>query len=112
MADPEKLINLELQIHHQHQTEDLIFLKGFKLNLYKTIYSIQQLYGSNKFLDVLFIIFEFIQLMAFPIDLFFDENSDNNDFTKAITNFFRYFQLIFFLRGCLRYIIIFYFFYF
>ena len=95
MADPEKLINLELQIHHQHQTEDLIFLKGFKLNLYKTLYSIQQLYGSNKFLDVLFIIFEFIQLMAFPIDLFFDENSDNNDFTKAITNFFRYFQLIF-----------------
>ena len=96
MAEEEKMINLNLQIEN-HQ-EDITFEKGFRLNLFEALYKIQQFIGLFKFLDILLTILEFIQLMAFPMDIAFDD-SWGNHWVKTISNYFRYFHLIFLWRN-------------
>ena len=103
MTEGDTLININLQI--QQNKDDLIMVKGFKLYLFEALYLIQQYYGRHKFLDILFTIAEFIQLMGFPMDKVFDE-SWGNHWVKTIGNFFRYFQLSFFLGGSSFFIII------
>ncbi len=102
MANEEKMINLNLQIEH-HQ-EDITFEKGFKLYLFETLYRIQQFIGIFKFVDILLAVFEFIQLMAFPLVITFDE-SWGNHWVKTISNFFRYFHLIFLWKNASFFII-------
>ena len=102
MANEEKMINLNLQIEH-HQ-EDITFEKGFKLYLFETLYRIQQFIGIFRFVDILLAVFEFIQLMAFPLDITFDE-SWGNHWVKTISNFFRYFHLIFLWKNASFFII-------
>ena len=102
MTDGDKLINLNLQI--QQIKDEFNLVKGIKLHLFEALYSIQKYHGRNKFWDILFTIFEFIQLMAFPMDKIFDE-SWGNYWVKTIGNFFRYSQLIFLWRGTSFFII-------
>ena len=92
MTEGDKLININLQI--QQNKDDLTMVTGFKLHLFEALYSIQQYYGRYKFLDILFSIVEFLQLMAFPMDKIFDESWGNN-WVKTIGNFFRYSQFSF-----------------
>ena len=68
MFDFEKLLNINLKVA---QTKDeLSPLKGFKLYLFEALYSIQQYVGRYKFWDIIFLIIEFIQLIAFQMDKF------------------------------------------
>ena len=97
MTEYEKLINIELKL--QHQKEEIIQTKSFKLYLFETLYSIQQYYGKYKFMDILFVIVEFIQLMAFPMDKAFNKTWSDNNWVKAIVNFFRFFQLFYLWFG-------------
>ena len=96
MADFEKLIDIELQT--QYHKEEKSINEGFKLYLFEALYSIQQFYGLYKFLDIIFIIIEFIQLMAFPMDKAFDK-SWGDTWVNTIGNFFRYFQLMHLWHG-------------
>ena len=102
MTDYEKLININLQI--EHNKNDLNPVKGFKLYLFEALYLIQQYHGRYKFLDILLTIFEFIQLIAFPMDKIFDE-SWGNHWVKTIGNTFRFSQLIYFWKGTSFFII-------
>ena len=92
MAEPDKLINIHLQI--ENNKEDISQIKGLKFYLFETLYLIQKFEGKYKYLDILFLIGEFIQLMAFPLDKIFDENSDNY-LIKIFGSFFRFSQFIF-----------------
>ena len=96
MADFEKLIDIDLQT--QYHKEEKSINEGFKLYLFEALYSIQQFYGLYKFLDIIFIIIEFIQLMAFPMDKAFDK-SWGDTWVNTIGNFFRYFQLMHLWHG-------------
>ena len=102
MIDGDKLININLQI--EYNKADLNPFKGFKLYLLEALYSIQKFKGRYKFWDILFTIFEFIQLMAFPMDQIFDD-SYGNHWIKTIGKFFRFTQLIFLWKGTSFFII-------
>ena len=102
MNDIDKLIDINLQV--EQQKEELIPLKGFKLYLFEALYLIQKYTGRYIFWEILFSIIEFIQLMAFPMDIVFDE-SWGNYWVNTIGNFFRHFQLIFIWRGTIFFII-------
>ena len=102
MKDVDKLIEINFKV--DQQKEELIPLKGFKLYLFEALYLIQKYTGRYIFWEILFSIIEFIQLMAFPMDIVFDE-SWGNYWVNTIGNFFRYFQLIFIWRGTIFFII-------
>ena len=102
MLDGDKLININLQI--EQNKADINLVKGFKLYLFEALYSIQKYKGRYKFWEILFTIFEFIQLMAFPMDQIFEE-SYGNHWVKTIGNFFRFSQLIFLWKGTSFFII-------
>ena len=102
MAEFEKLIELDLQIRHHN--EKIVFNEGFKLYLFESLYSIQQYYGLYNFLDLIFTIFEFIQLMTFPMDKVFNKSWGDN-WVNIIGNFFNYFQLIHLWNGTTFFII-------
>ena len=105
MFDADKLININLQV--AATKDELIPLKGFKLYLFEALYLIQQYYGRYKFWGIIFLIIEFIQLIAFPLDKIFDE-SWGNYWVNTIGNFVRYFQLTFIWRGSTIFFIIIY----
>ena len=96
MVEFEKLIDIDLQI--LHHKEEIVQTNSFKLYLFESLYSIQQYYGLYKFIDIIFTIIEFIQLMAFPMDKVFN-NSWGDYWVKTIGNFFRFFQLIYLWNG-------------
>ena len=102
MNEEDKLINVNLQI--EQNKEDITIVQGFKLYLFEALYLIQQFHNRYKFNDILLTIFEFIQLMAFPLDITFDE-SWGNHWVKTISNFFRYFHLIFLWKNASFFII-------
>ena len=102
MMDIDKLININLQV--SQTKDDLVPLKGFKLYLFEALYLIQQYNGRYKFWDIIFLIIEFIQLIAFQMDKVFDE-SWGNHWVDTIANCVRYFQLIFIWRGAIFFVI-------
>jgi hypothetical protein len=92
MKEEKKLMNLELENETQKLEEKkLSFLKLFFFNLVHYLLDHQRV---NYFLDYLFIIIQFIQLMAFPIDAIFSSGW-NILWLGTIGHFFRYFQFIF-----------------
>ena len=91
MAEFEKLINIDLKL--QNNKEEIAITKDFKSYLFESLYTIQEYYGIYKFIDIIFVIIEFIQLMAFPMDKVFNKTWGDN-WVKTIGNFFRFFQLI------------------
>ena len=103
MVEIEKLINIDLHIQNNNE-EELTITKDLKSLLFKALYEIQQYYGLYKFIDIIFSIFEFIQLMAFPMDKVFNKSWGNN-WVNTIGNFFNYFQLIHLWNGTTFFII-------
>ena len=93
--DVEKLININLQI--EHYEEELNSFKGFKLLIFQALYLIEQ-FKLNNFLDIIFTIIEFIQLIGFPMDKIF-EDSWGNYWIDIIGNFFRFSQLSYLWKG-------------
>ena len=102
MVDLEKLINLDLEL--EHLKKDIKIQTSFKLHLFEALYMIQQFHGLNNFLDLLFTIIEFIQLIAFPMDKIFDETWGIK-WVETIGNLFRFSQLIYFWREASFFII-------
>ena len=102
MLNEDKLININLKI--EQNKDELTIVKGFKLYLFEALYLIQQYHGLHKFWDILFTIFEFIQLMAFPMDKVFDK-SWGNHWVKTFGSFFRYSNLFFLWKGTSFFII-------
>ena len=103
MKEEEKLLNLDLQKEQQKQS--LNQPEGIKLYFFRTLYLILQNEGLNQFFDILFIVLEFIQLMAFSMDTTFSEGWKLYWY-ETIGNFFRFFQLIYFWGGNTQFFII------
>ena len=97
MNEEDKLINVNLQI--EQNKEDITIVQGFKLYLFEALYLIQQFHNRYKFIDILLTIFEFIQLMAFPMDKTFNETWGVH-WVKTIGNYFRFTQLIYLWQRC------------
>ena len=91
MKEEEKLLNLDIQKDQQKQT--LSNPHGIKLYFFNALYTILQNDGFNQFCNILLIIFQFIQLMAFPMDTIFSSGWKNYWYS-TIGPFFRYSQLI------------------
>ena len=96
MKEEQILLNLDLKKEQQRQ--GLAQPEGIKLFLFRALYSILPHYGLNRFSDILFTFFLFIQLMAFPMDKVFSSGWKNYWF-NSVGNFIRYFQLIFLWEG-------------
>ena len=91
MKEEEHLLNLNLQ--KQNEKQSLTQPEGMKLYLFRSLYSLLQIKSLNHFCDFLFVIFEFIQLMAFPMDTVFSSGWKNYWY-ETIGSFFKYFHLI------------------
>ena len=65
MKEEERLIKLNLQ--KEQQKQNLTRPEGIKLYFFRTLYSILKNRSLNYFCDILFTIFEFIQLISFPM---------------------------------------------
>ena len=102
MVDLEKLIYIDLQL--EHLKKDIKTKNVFKSYLFEALYMIQQFHGLNNFLDLLFTIIEFIQLIAFPMDKIFNETWGIK-WVETIGNLFRFSQLIYFWREASFFII-------
>ena len=96
MAEFEKLINIDLKL--QNNKEEIAITKDFKSYLFESLYTIQEYYGIYKFIDIIFVIIEFIQLMAFPMDTVFNKTWGDN-WVKTIGNFFRFFSINLFMES-------------
>ena len=92
MDKEDQIINIVLQI--EQYKENIISTKSFKSHLLETLFLIQQFQGNYKFIEILFTIFEFIQLMSFPFDKTFNETWGTY-WVKTIGNYFRFTQLIY-----------------
>ena len=90
MKEEEKLLNLNLEKEQQKQS--LNQPEGLKLLLFRALYNILHNKSLNYFCQLLFTIFEFIQLMAFPLNTVFSTGWKNSWY-GTIGSFFRYFQL-------------------
>ena len=87
-----KLMKLDLQKENKKIEKNEI--QGFKLYFFRLIYVLLQNQKDNYFRDIMFIIIQFIQLMAFPMDRIFS-NGWKNYWYGTAGHFFRYFQLIY-----------------
>jgi len=105
MKEEQRLLNLDLKKEQQRQ--GLTQPEGIKLIIFRALYSILPHYGLNQFLDLLFAIFLFIQLIAFPMDKVFSTGWKTYMF-NTIGNFLRYFQLIFLWEGNYAFFLIIY----
>ena len=91
MKEEEKLLNLDLEKEQEKQS--LEHPKGLKLYFFRTLYFLIHYKSLNYFCDILFTIFEFIQLMAFPMDKIFSSGW-KTFWYGTIGNFFCYFHLV------------------
>ena len=87
-----KLMKLDLQKENKKIEKHEVL--GFKLYFFRLIYVLLQNQKDNYLRDLLFIILQFIQLMAFPMDRIFS-NGWKNYWYGTVGHFFRYFQLIY-----------------
>ena len=90
MKEEEKLLGLNLEKEQQKQY--LNHPEGFKLYLFRALYTLLHSRSLNFFCQILFSIIEFIQLMAFPMDTVFSSGWKNYWY-GTIGNFFRFSQL-------------------
>ena len=103
MKEEQRLLNLDLQKEQKRQ--GINQNEGIKLYLFRALYSILKYYGLNHFCDILFTVFSFVQLMAFPMDTVFSSGW-KNFWYNTIGSFFRYFQLVPLWRGNSQFFII------
>ena len=71
---------------------------GLKLYFFRLIYVLLQNQQDNIFRDLLFIVIQFIQLIAFPLDKVFSSGWKNYWY-GTVGNFVQYFQLIYLWQG-------------
>ena len=91
MKEEEKLMKLDLQ--KENKKIEMNQINGIKLSFFKMIYVLLQNQDDNIFRDVIFIIAQFVQLIAFPLGSAFD-NSWKTFWYGTFGNFFKYFQII------------------
>ena len=91
MKEEEKLMKLDLQ--KENKKIEMTQINGIKLSFFKMIYVLLQNQDDNIFRDVIFIIAQFVQLIAFPLGSAFD-NSWKTFWYGTFGNFFKYFQII------------------
>ena len=89
--EEEKLMKLDLQKENKKIETNQI--SGIKLSFFKMIYTLLQNQDDNILRDVIFIIAQFIQLIAFPLGKAFD-GSWKTYWYGTVGHFFRYFQII------------------
>ena len=92
MKEEEKLMKLNLE--DEKQKIKKIQITGIKLYFFNFVHFLLQNHMENYFLDYFFIICEFMQLMAFPMDSVFSSGWKNLWF-QTVGNYFHYFQLLF-----------------
>ena len=103
MKEEQRLLDLDLQKEQEKQS--LSQPEGIKLYLFRALYSLLQNHGLNHFCDILFTIFSFVQLMAFPMDTIFSSGWKTYWY-GTVGSFFRYFQLISLWEGNTQFYII------
>ena len=91
MKEEEKLMKLDLQ--KENKKIEMNQINGIKLSFFKMIYVLLQNQDDNIFRDVIFIIAQFVQLIAFPLGSAFDD-SWKTFWYGTFGNFFKYFQII------------------
>ena len=91
MKEEEKLMKLDLQ--KENKKIEMNQINGIKLSFFKMIYVLLQNQDDNIFRDVIFIIAQFVQLIAFPLGKAFDD-SWKTYWYGTVGHFFRYFQII------------------
>ena len=92
MKEEEKLMKLDLQ--KENKKVEMNQINGIKLSFFKMIYVLLQNQDDNIFRDVIFIIAQFVQLIAFPLGSAFDD-SWKTFWYGTFGNFFKYFQIIY-----------------
>ena len=103
LKEEEKLMKLDLQKEVKKLEANQI--QGIKLSFFRLVYVLLQNQTDSYFRDVIFIIVQFLQLMAFPMDTVFSSGWKNYWY-GTVGNFFRYFQLIFLWYGNSQFYII------
>jgi hypothetical protein len=91
MKEEEKLMKLDLQ--KENKKIEMNQINGIKLSFFKMIYVLLQNQDDNILRDVIFIIAQFVQLIAFPLGKAFDD-SWKTYWYGTVGHFFRYFQII------------------
>ena len=92
MKEEKKLMLLNLE--DEKQKLKTIQVSGIKLYFFNFVYYLLQNHIENPFIDYFLIIYQFIQLMAFPIDTFFSSGWETYWF-KIVGYFYHYFQSFF-----------------
>ena len=90
--DEAKLMNLDLQKENKKIEKNEVL--GIKLYFFRLLYVLLQNQKDSFLRDLMFIIIEFIQLIAFPMDKIFTKSWKNYWF-GTVGHFLRYFQLIY-----------------
>ena len=98
--EEEKLMNLDLQKENKKIEKNEVL--GIKLYFFRLIYVLLQNQKDSYFRDIMFIIIQFIQLIAFPMDRVFSKGWKNYWY-GVVGHFLRYFQLLY-LDYLLRYL--------
>ena len=92
MKEEKKLMKLNLK--NENQKLENIQISGIQLYFFNFVHFLLQTQSENYFMEYLLIIYQFIQLMAFPMDLVFSSGWKTSWF-KTLAHFFHYFQLLF-----------------
>ena len=95
MKEEEKLMKLDLT--KENKKLEMNQINGVKLSFFKMIYVLLQNQDDNIFRDIIFIIAQFVQLIAFPLGSAFDD-SWKTFWYGTFGNFFKYFQIIHFFE--------------
>ena len=103
MKEEDKLLNLDLR--KEQDKKNLNYLEGIKLYFFRVLYNILQNDSLNNFCKILFIIVQFIQLMAFPLDKIFSSGWKMHWY-ETIGNFIRFFQFIYLWKGNTQFFLI------
>ena len=88
---------MKLDLTKENKKLEMNQINGVKLSFFKMIYVLLQNQDDNIFRDIIFIIAQFVQLIAFPLGSAFDD-SWKTFWYGTFGNFFKYFQIIHFFE--------------
>ena len=84
---------MKLDLQKENKKIEMNQINGIKLSFFKMIYVLLQNQDDNIFRDVIFIIAQFVQLIAFPLGKTFDD-SWKTYWYGTVGHFFQYLQII------------------
>ena len=105
MKEEDKLMKLDLK--RENQRLETIQLSGIKSFFFRFICILLKESTDNYFCDILFLILQFMQLMAFSMDTVFSEGW-NGYWYGTVGHLFRYLQFVFLFENNSQFFIIFY----